>query len=114
MGGFLYYSDAIVWFNEIALTALLLSFLSGMLEQLKGITLNLYMQKASSTELLPKLYSVQNVIVSLGFGLSTLLFGWIAEMVHVQAAFFIAGGVLIISFVYLYINRKVFISLGQL
>lgn len=57
------------------------------------------MQKASSTELLPKLYSVQNVIVSLGFGLSTILFGWIAEMVHVQAAFFIAGGVLIISFV---------------
>ncbi|WP_313799551.1 hypothetical protein [Cytobacillus sp.] len=92
-------------FNEIALTALLLSFLSGMLEQRKGITLNLYMQKASSMELLPKLYSVKNVIVSLGFGLSTLLFGWIAER---------AGRVLIISYVYLYINRKIFFSLGQL
>ncbi len=101
-------------FNNFALAALLLSFLSGLLEQLKGITLNLYLQKTSSAELLPKLYSVQNVVVSLGFGLSTLLFGWIAEMVHVQAAFCTAGGILIIAAAYLYVNRKEFIPLRQI
>jgi MFS transporter, DHA3 family, macrolide efflux protein len=94
--------------NSIGWLALLLSITSGLLEQLKSITLNTYLQKNSTSNDLPKIYSIQGAITSMLFGCSTLLYGMLTEMFSVTFVFIVSGFLLAISFIYILINHSSF------
>lgn len=95
-------------FNSIAWVALTLVACSGLIDQIKGITMHTYLQREASTESLPKIYSAQNSLISLVFGLSSLIFGGIATFFGIQLTFIIAGTTLTIGGFYLFIVRKHF------
>lgn len=99
--------------NTIAWLALVLVVLSGLIEQIKGITIHTYLQRKASAEELPKIYSAQHTMVSVVFGLSTLVFGGIAEYLNVQLAFIIAGALLAASGVYLLAKKNVFLPINE-
>lgn len=88
-------------FNSVAGLALLLAIFHGLIEQVKGITMNTYLQKEAVGEDLPKLYAAQSALISLLFGLSSLLFGMITEFWGVRLAFTIAGSLLATGAVYI-------------
>ncbi|KIO71414.1 hypothetical protein [Caldibacillus thermoamylovorans] len=79
--------------------------LSGIIDQMKDLSMTIYLQKEATVDELPKIYGAQQTIISLFFGLSTLVFGAIAEW-NVQFAFYLAGGLLALSSVYLIFSRS--------
>ncbi|MEK6454300.1 MFS transporter [Caldifermentibacillus hisashii] len=91
--------------NTYVWLALLLVALSGIIDQMKDLSMTVYIQKEATVDELPKIYGVQQTIISLFFGLSTLVFGAIAEW-NVQFAFYLAGGLLALSSVYLIFSRS--------
>lgn len=78
-------------FTTVGWLALLLAIANGLTQQVKGIAIDTYLQKEASVEELPNIYAAQSALVSLVFGLSSLVFGAIAEFIHVKVAFGIAG-----------------------
>ncbi|MFS0646720.1 MFS transporter [Siminovitchia sp. 179-K 8D1 HS] len=92
------------WFgvNNIAWLALILVACSGFLDQIKGIVINTSLQKNVSVEQLPKIYSAQHALISFFFGISTLVFGTLAELVSVQLVFIAAGMLLAVSGIYVF------------
>lgn len=91
--------------NTYVWLALLLIALSGIIDQMKDLSMTIYLQKEATVDELPKIYGTQQTIISLFFGLSTLVFGAIAEW-NVQFAFYLAGGLLAHSSVYLIFSRS--------
>lgn len=87
--------------NSVAWVALIMVAVSGFIDQMKGITINTYLQKEASIEDLPRIYSAQYSMVSLVFGFSSLAFGGIAEYCSVQLAFIVAGLLLAGSGIYI-------------
>ncbi|MFH0071028.1 MFS transporter, partial [Peribacillus sp. NPDC056705] len=77
--------------------ALLFSAGFGIFEQVKAVSLQSTLQRSVSVQLLPKVYAAQSALISLVFGVSTLLFGWITDQFGVRATYFIAATVLFIS-----------------
>jgi MFS transporter, DHA3 family, macrolide efflux protein len=100
--------------NSLAWAALVLVFLSGLFHQIKGIIMHTFIQSAVPAEELPLVFSAQHTLVSAAFGLSTLVFGAIAEKISVETTFIIAGVLLAFSGFYLLIVRKRFSSGGIL
>ncbi len=94
--------------NSVAWMALILVALSGLMDQIKGITFNTYLQKEAHPDDLPKIYSAQNALVSLVFGLSTLVFGIIAESMGITITFIMAGSLLAAVGIYLWTVRHRF------
>ncbi|WLR42052.1 hypothetical protein LC087_14930 [Bacillus carboniphilus] len=94
--------------NSIAILALVLSVLVGVVEQVKSITMNTYIQKEADAIDLPKIYGLQGALFSFLFGFSSLLFGCITEFTNVQLSFILAGTLLTASAIYLLFNRKAF------
>ncbi|MFZ3577789.1 MFS transporter [Virgibacillus sp. DJP39] len=94
--------------NSIAWMALILSVLIGVVEQIKSITYETYLQKETTAEELPKLYGAQSALISLTFGLSSLMIGAIAEFFGVRVVFLLAGVLLAGAAVYLTFNRSSF------
>lgn len=95
-------------FNSIAWLALLFGVFHGLVAQIKGIAMETYLQKEALPADLPKLYSAQSALISLLFGLSSLLFGAIAEWFNVQVAFSLAGVLLTIGAVYILKTKERF------
>lgn len=87
--------------NSVAWVALIMVAVSGFIDQMKGITINTYLQKEASIEDLARIYSAQYSMVSLVFGFSSLAFGGIAEYCSVQLAFIVAGLLLAGSGIYI-------------
>ncbi|MEC0204374.1 MFS transporter [Paenibacillus lautus] len=77
--------------------ALVFSAGFGIFEQLKSVSLQTTLQRSVSIHLLPKVYAAQSAMVSLVFGLSTLLFGYITDEFGVRATYIIAAMVLFVS-----------------
>lgn len=77
--------------------ALVFSAGFGVFEQLKAVSLQTTLQRGISVHVLPKVYAAQSALVSLVFGLSTLLFGFITDEFGVRATYIIAATVLFIS-----------------
>ncbi|MEK5063699.1 MFS transporter [Cytobacillus sp. FSL R5-0596] len=93
--------------NSLAGIALIIVFLSGLINQIKGITIQTYLQSVAFVEDLPKIYSAQHSLVSLVFGLSTLIFGGVADYIGVQFTFIVAGILLAVSALYLFtVNQR--------
>ncbi|WP_052114935.1 MFS transporter [Pontibacillus chungwhensis] len=95
-------------FNQVAWVALVLAFFHGIFGQVKGVGLNTFLQKEATGEQLPKIYALQSGVLSLIFGVSTLLFGALTEWVGVQYVFMLSGILLWIGTVYLMFYRFVF------
>lgn len=93
--------------------ALVFSAGFGIFEQLKSVSLQTTLQRSVSIHLLPKVYAAQSALVSLVFGLSTLLFGYITDEFGVRATYFIAAIVLFISGCYAFRIRTRLPALGE-
>ncbi|MBA2176064.1 MFS transporter [Halobacillus locisalis] len=103
-------SIATLWFgfNRIASLALVLSVVFGIVEQIKSITMETYLQTEATSDDLPKIYGAQGALTALTFGLSSLLLGGIADVFGVQYAFLLAGTLLAIAAVYLIFSKQLF------
>ncbi|AWP29748.1 MFS transporter [Paenibacillus sp. Cedars] len=77
--------------------ALVFSAGFGMFEQLKAVSLQTTLQRSVSVRLLPKVYAAQSALISLVFGVSTLLFGFITDQFGVRATYIIAAAIMFIS-----------------
>ncbi|UOQ95296.1 MFS transporter [Halobacillus shinanisalinarum] len=93
---------------SVAWMALVFAAFHGFLEQVKTITVQTYIQKEAAPDELPKLYGAQSALVSLTFGVSSLVFGALAESLGVPYAFFIAGILLAGSTMYVFVRRGSF------
>lgn len=81
---------------------------SGIFQQLKGITIDTFLQKAASPEELPKIYAVQSAIIALLFAVSSLGFGALAEIWDVRVVFIFAAALLCIAAMYTVIQYRHF------
>ncbi|QAS51429.1 MFS transporter [Halobacillus litoralis] len=95
-------------YNSIAWMSLLLSVLYGIVEQIKSITMETYLQKEASSNDLPKIYGAQGALTSLTFGFASLLLGGMADVFGVQYVFLFAGTLLAVAAVYSFISRGSF------
>lgn len=77
--------------------ALVFSAGFGVFEQLKAVSLQTTLQRSVAVHLLPKVYAAQSTLVSLVFGLSTLLFGFITDEFGVRATYIISASLLFVS-----------------
>jgi MFS transporter, DHA3 family, macrolide efflux protein len=96
------------WFglNEWALLALALSFFIGVVEQMKSIGIDTLLQKEGAPEKLPKIYGAQSTLISFTFGVSSLLFGAIADMWDVRVAFYLSSFLLLSASIYWTVKQK--------
>lgn len=86
--------------------ALMISCLFGIASQTKGITQQTIIQQSVVQRLLPKVYAVQDVLVTATFGISSLALGALTDMWGVRIAFIFAALLLVISAIYVIANRK--------
>ena len=93
-------------FIEIPIFSLVISTIFGVIEELKGISLQTLLQKSTSNELLPKVYAAQGSLTSILFGISSLIFGVITEQFGVKVTFMISTVLLLFSACYTVYFRK--------
>lgn len=93
---------------KIAWAALILTFMHGVFDQVKGVALQTFLQKEATEKQLPKIYGLQSGMFSLIFGVATLVFGALTEWRGVQYAFVISGILLLWGTIYLMVNKTAF------
>lgn len=86
---------------SVPVIALLLTVLSGMVEQIKSIAMVTFIQKKCSKDSLPEVFSAQSALISITFGLGSLLYGFLAETISVPFVFALSGVLLLASAFYL-------------
>jgi MFS transporter, DHA3 family, macrolide efflux protein len=94
--------------TSVPVVALLLTVLSGMVEQIKSIAMVTMIQKRCPNESLPEVFSAQSALISITFGIGSLLYGFLAELVSVSFVFGLSGAFLLGSALYLRKNIQVF------
>jgi len=97
-----------VWFiyPAFAIAALILSLLLGVVGQLQGIAQLTVLQSQTETNQLGNVFSAQEVLVTGAFGLATLIFGWLAESVGIEIAFYVSASLSIGAAFYAYSQRE--------
>lgn len=93
-------------FNSMALIALLFAGFHGIIDQMKAIVMETHIQKSTAVNELPKIYGAQHSLVSITFGLSSLIFGVLAEQIGVRNVFLLAGFLLGGSAVYAMLKHR--------
>jgi len=108
MGGSILTGIVTVWFIHPtnALLALVLSFLLGVVGQLQGIAHLTVLQTQTEPEQLGAVFSTQEVLVTAAFGISTLMFGWVAESFGIELAFYISAFLSIGAGIFAFSLRK--------
>ena len=94
--------------TTIAWLSLIFVGFNGILQQLKGITFDTFLQKSALPEELPKIYAVQSSIVALFFAVSSLTSGALAEFWDVRVVFILASALLCIAAIYTIIQHRHF------
>lgn len=84
--------------------ALFLSFIFGIAEQIKAISLHTIEQQVIDVQFLPKIYSAYGALNSLSFGIASLIMGLIVDTYGVRSVFIISAGLLFISFIVIRLN----------
>lgn len=87
--------------------ALMYSTLYGIIEQWKVICLQTILQKNARMDALPHVFSVQGVISSVTFGISTLLMSFIADVYGIRFSFYLSVCCFLISGWISYRQRKI-------
>lgn len=87
------------WFalNPYPVVALFLLAMNGCFDQMKGIILQVFIQKETTTKDLPKVTSAQSALISLVFGVSILFISMLAEVIPIQWIFIASSVILAIS-----------------
>lgn len=86
--------------------ALFISMIFGFATQIKDVAQQTITQTSVTHRLLPKVYSAQDTIISATFGLSTLLLGYLTDLLGVRFVFLFAAALLFISAIFVMINRR--------
>ncbi|MEI5906792.1 MFS transporter [Bacillus spongiae] len=94
--------------NSVGWVALILSILFGLVEQIKSITFEAYIQREATSSELPKIYGTQEALLSICFGIFSLMIGSIAEWFGVKSVFILASLMLAGSALYLIFVQKRF------
>lgn len=94
--------------NSILILALILAGIHGFTQQIKGISIDTFLQKEARLEELPMIYAAQNALISLVFSFSSLAFGVLAEVYHVRFVFLVSGLLLLIGALFIVGQRKYF------
>lgn len=92
--------------NVIPWLALLLIGVNGFFDQLKGISIQTILQSTVEDRLLPKVYTAQSALITLVFGLATVLVGAISDVFNILFTFIGASTLLLISFIILFMTRN--------
>ena len=95
--------------NSVPVVAVLLTVISGLVEQVKSIAMVTLIQQKCPKQKLPEVFSAQSALISITFGLGSLLYGYLAEAVNIQFVFTLSGILLLGSSLYL---TKVFRSIN--
>jgi hypothetical protein len=77
--------------TSFGIIALLLSFLFGVIEQIKTIMLQTMLQYNTPPEKLGKVYAVHGLFTTILFGISATIAGWLIEKTSVSALFLFAA-----------------------
>ena len=94
--------------NSLPVVAVLLTVISGLVEQVKSIAMVTLVQQKCPRQKLPEVFSAQSALISITFGLGSLLYGYLAEVLSIQFVFILSGILLLGSSLYL---AKVFRSI---
>lgn len=92
--------------STIPLVSLIISVMVGVATQIKMISQQTVIQLNTSDNLLPKVFSSRDAILTGAFGLSSLIFGYLAETFGVQAVFVVAATLLTISGIWAYTRKE--------
>lgn len=92
--------------NSFTWLALGLSVFIGFSEQMSSIAQQTTVQKSTSYNELPKVYSAQHALGLMTFGISVLFLGFLSELWGVRAPFLLASFLLFTSFVFSFLNQK--------
>ncbi len=107
IGSFMVFLTTLLFgLNNLPWLALILIGLNGLFDQLKVISIQTILQSTVGDRLLPKIYTAQNALITLVFGLATAAVGVIADIFNILLTFMIASLLLIISFVILFATRN--------
>ncbi|MBN8209672.1 MFS transporter [Bacillus sp. NTK071] len=88
--------------NEIAILAVVLTVVSGIVEQVKSIAIVTFIQKSCPKSSLPEVFSAQSALSAITFGCGALLFGFLAEAVSIQFVFVVSAILLLGSALYMW------------
>ncbi|MGC4379410.1 MFS transporter [Fictibacillus sp. Mic-4] len=92
--------------SPFPLLSLFLSVLVGLATQIKAISQQTVIQLTSPDHLLPKVLSARDAIFTGAFGISSLIFGYLAETYGVRTVFIIAALLLTMSAIWGYFRKK--------
>lgn len=84
--------------------ALFLTFIHGIAEQVKGVSLQTITQQAVDVTILPKVYSAHGALGSISFGIASFVMGLLVDQYGVRPVFMISAGLLLVSFIVLQSN----------
>lgn len=87
--------------TSVPVVALMLTVLSGLVEQIKSIIMVTIIQKKCPKESLSEVFSAQSALISITFGIGSLLYGFLAEAISVPFVFALSGVLLLASALYL-------------
>ncbi|GKV64584.1 MULTISPECIES: MFS transporter [unclassified Sporosarcina] len=93
--------------------SIIIVILNGVVQQVKSIVSETLLQKSATVEELPKIYAVQSAVISLLFGISSLGFGAVAEMMDIRITFILAAALLAAGAVYAVIRRRDFMITAE-
>ncbi|MDP5275370.1 MFS transporter [Chengkuizengella axinellae] len=110
MLGCLLYAGFTLWFGLLSAPwlALVISISIGISLQFKSIAQQTIVQFSADHEILPKVYSAQDAMLTFTFAVSTLLFGYLTDMLGVRSVFVIAAAITFLSSIVSIIFRKQF------
>lgn len=91
--------------NAFPIAALLIVFMIGFPEQVEDVIQTTMTQEQVKDNQLAKVYTAQNVIYYLIFGISVLGIGWLIDLFHVQIIFIFASLLLFVNLLIVY-NMK--------
>jgi len=93
-------------YTSIGWLALLISSLVGVSSQIKFITQLTIIQTVTSKDILAKVFSVRDTILTGTFGVSALIFGLIADIFHIHIVFIISAFLIFTSSLITFTMRK--------
>lgn len=88
--------------------ALSLSGIMGLFGQMKDISQQVVIQMKIDKNKLPKVYSVQNTLITGTFGVSTVILGYLTDLVGVRQIFLLASTLMLCVFIIFYKHRQFF------
>jgi MFS family permease len=92
--------------NSVPWAALVLTLLYGIAVQLQSVIFLTIEQKTVTPNQLANIFAVQDALQSMLFGIGSLLFGYLADVLGVRSVFYISASLLFLAFLLVFASRK--------